>query len=125
MTQGGGTRHLPFVIRYVYIILSSNVRTKESFSVKALYQIMAAGGFLLLAILIAVGTGAWVYNTTRFEHDPDQTILDAASQSEIQLQKPPAKKKNILVRLLYLIDNICDGITMLSIWLATRMKFLL
>lgn len=86
---------------------------------------MAAGGFLLLAFLIAVGTGAWVYKTTQFEHDPDKTILDPASQNEIQQQKPNAKKKNILVRFFLLIDSVCDGITMLAIWLATRLKFLL
>lgn len=89
---------------------------------------MAVGGFIILVFLIAAGAGSWVYKATGFENDPDKTVLDP-SQAEIRPPKP-AKEESTFLRLigcsgpLSCIDNFFTNVTMLAIWLATRLKFL-
>lgn len=78
---------------------------------------------MILVCLIAAGAGAWVYKDTGFENDPDKTVLDPATQTEIR-QPKPKEQGNIFKRTWVFIDNFFTNVTMLSIWLATRLKFL-
>lgn len=78
---------------------------------------------MILVFLVAAGAGAWVYKGTGFENDPDKTVLDPATQTEIP-PEPKEQKENIFKRTFVFIDNLFTNVTMLSIWLATRLKFL-